>query len=327
MQRLATLAGIVGDSFDKGADLLQQMSGVRLSASTVRAITEDSGRQLAEKLQAEQVLGEAQDWNWHLDVDGNSVAYVSIDATGVPQQGPHGVQAEGRMAQVGVIFNPLPDTQRVFHPQPDAAKEMTARYLSGLYPLAEMGPLMRRQGAQVGMDGADLWIGISDGGAGLEDFLDKNFPRTEVIILDFWHAAGYLADLAAAVHPGDEDKRESLRIQWCRLLEQEGGACTLAVLQASDLGDSAAVVEQLQTIREYEGIRLHQMDYPEYQARGWYIGSGTVESACKTVVGQRLKLAGMRWGQDGAHAVCHLRALYRSEPGQWQAFWERTSTN
>ncbi len=42
------------------------------------------------------------------------------------------------------------------------------------------------------------------------------------------------------------------------------------------------------------------MEYPEYLARGWCIGSGAVESACKTVVGQRLKLAGMRWGEDGS---------------------------
>ena len=41
------------------------------------------------------------------------------------------------------------------------------------------------------------------------------------------------------------------------------------------------------------------------------------------MVGQRLKLAGMRWGEDGANTVCHLRALYRSEKGQWDAFWNR----
>jgi hypothetical protein len=35
---------------------------------------------------------------------------------------------------------------------------LRARYLAGLYPLAEMGPLMRRQAAQVGMEQADLWI-------------------------------------------------------------------------------------------------------------------------------------------------------------------------
>lgn len=38
---------------------------------------------------------------------------------------------------------------------------------------------------------------------------------------------------------------------------------------------------------------------PEYLANGWRIGSGAVESACETVVGQRLKSSGMRWGQDG----------------------------
>jgi hypothetical protein len=46
-----------------------------------------------------------------------------------------------------------------------------------------------------------------------------------------------------------------------------------------------------------------------------------VESACKAVVRMRLKGAGMRWGEDGADAVCHRRALFRGEKGQWEAFW------
>ena len=65
------------------------------------------------------------------------------------------------------------------------------------------------------------------------------------------------------------------------------------------------------------------MDYPTYQAHGWLIGSGSVESACKTVVNQRLKLAGMRWGEDGTDAMCHLRALFRSDSEQGESFWRR----
>ena len=38
-----------------------------------------------------------------------------------------------------------------------------------------------------------------------------------------------------------------------------------------------------------------------------------MEAACKQVVNQRLKGTGMRWGEPGADAVCHLRALFRSE--------------
>jgi hypothetical protein len=37
------------------------------------------------------------------------------------------------------------------------------------------------------MDRADRWIGLSDGGNGLEDRLRENFPRVEVVILDFFH--------------------------------------------------------------------------------------------------------------------------------------------
>ncbi len=46
-----------------------------------------------------------------------------------------------------------------------------------------------------------------------------------------------------------------------------------------------------------------------------------MEAACKQVVGQRLKGSGMRWSEAGADAVCHLRALFRSEKGQWDAYW------
>jgi hypothetical protein len=67
---------------------------------------------------------------------------------------------------------------------------------------------------------------------------------------------------------------------------------------------------------------VHRLEYPEYAARGWQIGSGVIASAGKTVVGQRLKGAGKRWSEAGAHAVCHLRALYRSDATQWKTFWK-----
>ncbi len=60
----------------------------------------------------------------------------------------------------------------------------------------------------------------------------------------------------------------------------------------------------------------HRMNYPRYLANGWQNGSGSVESACKIVVGNRLKCSGMHWGENGSDAVCYLRALYLSEPGQ-----------
>jgi hypothetical protein len=53
-------------------------------------------------------------------------------------------------------------------------------------------------------------------------------------------------------------------------------------------------------------------------AQGWQIGSGVVESACKTVVGQRLKGAGMRWSEAGAHTVAAVRVLLLN--AQWDDY-------
>jgi len=302
------------------------MAGCRLSESTAQRTAEDAGGRAAAAAAAGDA-GPPAEWGWHADAKGRPVAYVSIDATGVRRQGPGGAAAEGRMAYVGMVFSPAPD------PPPPPGKprpRMRARYVSGLYPLAEMGPLLRRQAAAVGMERAAVWVALTDGGAGLEEFVRDNFGRPDlVVILDFWHAAGYLEELARAACPADEAAAGRLAGEWCRLLKEEGGALTLAALLAWDFGPrrSRALREQLARVREYFGSNLHRMEYPEYLSEGWQIGSGAVESACKAVVGQRLKGAGMRWGEAGAHALCHLRALYRSEKGVWEAFWQRRPAN
>ena len=317
LERVLTLAGAVADSFEKAADLVQEMAGVRLGESTVERTTEDAGARLAGRVQAGQTLGPPVVWPWHKDYRGRRCAYVEMDATGVRQQGAGGQAAEGRMACVGMVCNPRPEW-----PWPDEKPgPMQARYLAGLYPLAEMAPLLRKPAGQVGMDQADLWLGLSDGGNGLEDRLEENFPRVEVVILDFYHPAEKLTGLARLLHPKDEARAEAQARQWCQLLKEEGGAVLAAVLREWPWPRRAGVAEAAAAVVGYLEKQAHRMEYPEYLAQGWCIDSGAVESACKTVVGQRLKLAGIRWGASGTHAVCHVRALYRSEKGQWDAFW------
>jgi hypothetical protein len=319
LERVVTLAGTVADSFERAAEVVQEMAGIRLGESTVERTTEDAGARLAEAVQAGQTFGPKVVWPWHKDYEGRRCAYVELDATGVRQQGEGGQAAEGRMAYVGMVCNPSPEW-----PWPDEKPQpMQARYLSGLYPLVEMGPLLRKPAAQVGMDVADRWLGLSDGGNGLESRLTENFPRLEVVILDFFHPAEKLTGLARLLHPKDEACAEEQARQWRQLLKEEGGALLAAVLREWLWPRRPGLAEAVAEVVGYLEGHAHRMEYPEYVAKGWCIGSGAIESACKTVVGQRLKLAGMRWGEDGADAVCHLRALYRSEKGQWEAFWNR----
>jgi len=52
-----------------------------------------------------------------------------------------------------------------------------------------------------------------------------------------------------------------------------------------------------------------------YRERGYFVGSGAIESTNKTIVQQRLKRAGMRWGISGAQALLSLRA--KDESRKW----------
>ncbi len=198
---------------------------------------------------------------------------------------------------------------------------MEARYISGLYDLDQMSVMLRKQGGQVGLDQAQKWVALSDGGNGLEDFLEKSFPGVEAVILDFFHASEYLCNLAKALHPSDEEKSLEQGREWSSYLKLRGGEAMLEVLQKWDYPSRKSVTEIKAKVLGFFENQKHRMKYPEYLKNGWFIGSGAVESACKTVVGQRLKGSGMRWSEKGGHGVCNLRALYRSQKGQWDAFW------
>lgn len=290
--------------------MLPRMAGLRLAESSAERTTEAAGLRLSRQRAAGEVFAQARDWPWSKDAKGRACAYLSLDATGIGMQGEKGAAAEGRMAYVGLIYCPG-----------EAGQPARERALAGLYELAELGAQMRRQGAQVGMDRADVGVALTDGGAGLEEFMGVYFPRAQCV-LDFYHAAEHLSDLAKVLYPGDQEQAAAVAGQWCHTLKHQGGAALLAVLEGLQVrGRKAEVREAHRRELGYVRNNVHRMDYPRYLADGWLIGSGHVESACKAVVGQRLKGNGMRWGEAGADAICHLRALFKSEKGQWEAFW------
>ncbi|MCA1696357.1 MAG: hypothetical protein LC749_17475 [Actinobacteria bacterium] len=179
---------------------------------------------------------------------------------------------------------------------------------------------MRHQAAQVGMDRAERRIALSDAGAGLEDLLRVTFGRVEAVILDFFHVAEHLGDLGRVLYPADESAREAWFERWCHRLKHEGGEAVLDGLRALPLDGRESVRKVHGEVVGYFENQVHRRDYPRYRAKGWAIGSGPIESACKTVIGKRMKDGGMRRGEGGADGMCHLRALFASGQEQWDAY-------
>ena len=323
-KELVCLAGAV-NSFGEAADVvLKKLAALHVSESTVERTSEAVGGDIGRRTAAGETFGASTPWAWHRDAEGKTCAYVSLDLTGLGMQAPGGVAAEGRMAAVAMVYNPVPEDRPRWANPAARTPEFRARYVAGLEGQEALGEPLRKQAAQVGMDRAERWIALSDAGAGVEEWLRVNFGRVDAVILDFYHAAEHLGDLARALHPADEATREDWVETWNHRLKHEGGRAVLTGLRSLPPHDRESVRKVHGEVLGYFENHVHRMDYPSYRAKGWAIGSGPIESACKTVIGKRMKNGGMRWGGDGADEMCHLRALFSSGEDQWDAYWHPT---
>ncbi len=325
-REVETLAGMLHPFAEGAEQVLERMSGIRVSASTVQRTTEATGAAVA----AQEATPDGRHlqmkrWKWNRDNTGRRVAYISLDATSVPQQGPHAEKAEGRMPYVGAVFNPQARKVRT-----RAARRIwDVHYVAGLLSLDDVAQRLRWEAQAVGMQQTDVVVCLTDGGNGLEECLTRSLAgvaRQLQFVLDFHHACDHLTEFGQLLWPDESADRQARTDAWCHDLKALGGEGLLEKLQKLGLSKAAPhVLEAHRNLMNYIGSNLHRMDYPTYIANGWQIGSGVIESACKTVVCRRLKQSGMRWHEPGTDSVCHLRALYLSSDSRWEKYWSSTT--
>ena len=138
-----------------------------------------------------------------------------------------------------------------------------------------------------------------------------------VEILDLFHAYEHLWAAGRAVF-ATPDALAAWAEPLKDALYEEGAPPVLAALDALTPPHPAAP-DVVRRERAYFADNAARMDYPRYVAAQLPVGSGAVESLCKTLIQAREKGAGMRWTQAGAQAVATLRAVRAS--GDWAAFW------
>jgi len=77
--------------------------------------------------------------------------------------------------------------------------------------------------------------------------------------------------------------------------------------------------EAIDDLYHYISVNEEQMRYDVFRGKGYQIGSGAAEGACKSVVGKRLKQSGMIWTRLGSSSVLALRLVWLN--GRWEELW------
>jgi len=142
-------------------------------------------------------------------------------------------------------------------------------------------------------------------------------------IIDFYHASEHLSHMAEAIH----GKSSATASEWYKryrdiLKTHKQGVLKLIRSAEYYLASQSYSKTREKEIRKHLGyFKKHKkfMQYAEYAEKGWPIGSGVIEAACKSVVKQRMCRSGQRWSISGGQAILNLRSVVKSN--RWENFW------
>lgn len=170
-------------------------------------------------------------------------------------------------------------------------------------------------------------VGLADGSVSNWTFLEQ---RAHVLTLDFWHMSEYLAKAANAMYPGvsNSQKRNEWLEDSCHKAKHKLGAISRILGELTSFSASKKMNmenrNQLQTTITYLTNHKSKMQYHSNVSANLPIGSGVTESACKTIVKNRMCKGAARWKDDGAEVVLTIRAMHMT-PGRWDQFWGKYS--
>lgn len=291
--------------FGQARGNLQADYPVRLAKQTMTDIAEDAGQKITAAEDAER--RKIQNREAPLPESDLQPDKACVFADGTT------VHTEGDWHEIRVATACAEDAQGKV-----LAKHSRARFL-GVEEIAWVLLLLARS---VGWQNARVRAFVADGAHWLWNLASEIFASATQI-LDWYHLMEHVHKAARAVFGEASEKGKA----WAKECEQElwDGKPNLVldrVKQELSRVRSSAKRDALHELQTYLENNLARMDYPRYRELGLPIGSGTVESQCKTLVGARCKLGGMRnWKYAGAENVLRLRAALQD--GSYDDVWKQ----
>jgi len=299
----------------KAEDLLARVGNMEPSKSSLDRLPKALGeRWEAEREKYEQVLRKAivvpeETHSVAVSIDG---VLAPIDGGGSPTQVRADAAAEGRLSKGPAGYREMGCATLAFC---DAKGDLISAVRFGRGPEPKKLTLkdtLRKDLAHVLAQHPHLRLAkITDAGGDNWEYTATLPPGPE--ILDFFHATEHLAAAIAAVH-GDGTIATRHKFEFLRerlLTEDDGAQAVIAAL--AHLKHKHPRLTKVAKVLTYFRKNKRRMLYAEWKREGFMIGSGVVEAACKTLVAQRLKLSGMRWGTHGAQAILTMRGWDQSD--------------
>jgi hypothetical protein len=292
-------------SFSDASALMRRALEIEINKETIREITEEIGRRAFEvdTERAEHLLNNMHEIETREEGEKEPrTLYIMTDGAAVNTRVEDENGSTWRENKTVIVF-----TDKDLIKRKDGGNIIVNKEYAAFIGSAEdFRGYVLSAAVRAGYGKVKEVVIIADGAAWIRNMVKELFPEATQI-LDLYHLKENIYTYAKHKFSQNELKY----VPWA-----EG------VIGKIEKGEAADVLQQLPeeenlpkgvvNLRTYITNNIDKVNYPKYRERGYFVGSGAIESANKVVVQRRLKQAGMRWSVPGAQAVLTLRAKVES---------------
>jgi hypothetical protein len=178
--------------------------------------------------------------------------------------------------------------------------------------------LINRDARKLALRRATEKIANVDGADWIRHRLEDARLNLDAIGLDFYHLAQHVHQARRQIHGEHSERGDAWAADLLHTVKHQGYEAMWESLQTTRRPLRGRRRAAIDALLQYIAPRRAMIQYPRFAERGWQIGSGPTEAACKTLPA-RLKRSGMRWNSENAEALAQLTALHQNQ--QWNAYW------
>jgi len=293
--------------FHRASEVMEDLLGIAVHKNVGQQYTERAGGAY-EQLQNEAV--NELEKKAPPAPKGAEKMQISADGAMVPLL--HGIWAEVRTLVIGDVEPPQPE-----HGEP-VVHTRKLSYFSRKVNAETFDRLALVETHRRGIENAGQVAAVMDGAEWEQGLIDHHCPQA-IRILDLAHAAEHLGEIGASIYGENTAETHAWLDEHLHKLKHAGPEEILAEIRA--LQEKFPEKQEITSHLAYLEKRQQQMRYPSFQAQGWPIGSGIVESGNKVVVESRLKGAGMHWAENNVNPMLTICNILCSD--RWKEEWPK----
>lgn len=300
------------DSYEAAEEVIAQQMGIYINDDTIRQVTNYIGKLVYDNdcRKTSNIFEQYNKGTLEFPKSKDGIMYIEADGSAINTRHKNDANSSWRENKLGIVFTTDEihswTSQKTGEQCHTILRKDMVSYLGGVEEFAKQ---LFMCAYMAGYGKYKNTVIISDGAPWIANMAAEYFPDAQRI-LDLCHLKQNVYGYAKAKFKFNEELFKPWAEKICEMLENGQWKHVLDILNPEERYSDCV------DLYRYINDNKDAIDYPTYKAKGYFVGSGAIESSHKNVVHQRTKQAGQRWEPITVQYLLTLRTKFAS--GRWE---------